>query len=129
MSPATPQSIAIAIVAHHGRYLVGTRPQQAVLAGMAEFPGGKVHADESPAAAAARECLEETGLAVRVDRLRLRTEFSYPHGPVDLHFFDCTPLTPEAPPRGTFRWVERMQLASLTFPAANAAVVQQLCRE
>ena len=61
-----PICVAIAVVQHEGRFLVGTRPAGVPLAGLAEFPGGKVHAGEMPADAAARECLEESGLTVCV---------------------------------------------------------------
>ncbi|MDP6469251.1 MAG: NUDIX domain-containing protein, partial [Pirellulaceae bacterium] len=61
-----PTLIAIAVVEHNGRFLVGMRPVETVLAGFSEFPGGKVEPNEVPAQAAVRECLEETGLEVEV---------------------------------------------------------------
>ena len=60
--------IAIAIVEYDGLFLVGQRPPDVPLAGLWEFPGGKVQAGETPEAAAARECFEETGLTAQVDR-------------------------------------------------------------
>ena len=61
-----PTPIAVAVVEHRGKYLIGRRPEGAALAGLWEFPGGKVEPGESPADAARRECLEETGLDVVV---------------------------------------------------------------
>jgi mutator protein MutT len=55
--------IAVAVVEHQGRFLIGKRPDDAALGGYWEFPGGKVEQGESPADAAIRECLEETGVA------------------------------------------------------------------
>ena len=63
-----PVRVAIAIVEQNGQFLVGVRPESVPLAGLAEFPGGKVHDDETAAAAAVRECREETGLQVVIDR-------------------------------------------------------------
>ena len=63
-----PVRVAIAIVEQNGQFLVGVRPESVPLAGFAEFPGGKVHDDETAAAAAVRECHEETGLQVVVER-------------------------------------------------------------
>ncbi len=60
--------IAIAVVEHDGNFLIGLRPSGAVLGGLWEFPGGKVEPDETPEAAAARECLEETRPGDRRDR-------------------------------------------------------------
>ena len=66
-SDARPsQQIAVAVVEHDGRFLVGLRPAGKPLAGFSEFPGGKVHSGETPAEAAERECREETGLSVVV---------------------------------------------------------------
>ena len=126
MSESTPAQIAIAIVHRVDSVLVGVRSEEIVLAGMAEFPGGKIQPGESPENAAARDCLEETGIAVRVERLRQRLQFEYPHGTLDLHFFNCVPLEAEATPINGFRWVSRDQLAGLEFPAANREVIESL---
>ena len=58
--------IAVAVVERDGSFLIGLRTAGLSLAGMAEFPGGKVEPGESPSAAAVRECLEETGLQIEV---------------------------------------------------------------
>ena len=63
---AAPTRIAIAVVEHAGRYLIGRRPDGVPLAGLWEFPGGKVQLSETAEQAAERECLEETGLEVAV---------------------------------------------------------------
>src|SRR4051812_46830278 len=60
--------VAIAVVEHDGKSLVGERPAGVALAGFAEFPGGKVEPGESPEAAAVRECIEESGLQVEIVR-------------------------------------------------------------
>ncbi len=118
--------IAIAIVKHDDQFLVGKRPEGVELAGLAEFPGGKVHPSESPAAAAARECLEETGLEVRATQLLHQHVHEYSYGSVDLRFYLCKPVGPPARPAAPFRWVDRDQLASLEFPAGNQPVLRLL---
>ena len=128
MNATDETRVAIAIVRQDERFLVGVRPEGVPLAGHAEFPGGKCRADESSEACAVRECLEETGIAVRV--LRLRREFihQYPHGRLRLAFFDCDPMK-ESTPAGSYRWIERAELATLRFPEANDAVLQELLGE
>jgi len=123
-----PQQIGIAIVESHERYLVGTRAVGQTLAGAAEFPGGKCETGETPAACAARECLEETGLTVEPLRLLERVRFDYSHASVDLHFWLCRIVKPRAEPLGGFRWVTRDELRDIApqFPAANASVVKLL---
>lgn len=137
------QRIAVAVVEHQGQFLVGIRPEGAKLAGMWEFPGGKVEAGESLAAAAERECAEETGLSVEVVELLLDQLFTYPHGVVHLFFFACrlqaagsqmaetqaagSRVAESWPqPRHPFRWVLRSSLAELPFPAGNRELLRRL---
>jgi len=124
MLPRRP--IAIAVVQKAGSVLVGVRPEGKPLAGYWEFPGGKVQPGESPAAAAVRECLEETGVAVTVECLLMRLSFGYEHDTVDLHFFLAVPTDREAAPRAGFEWVSIDRLATLRFPPANAPVIERL---
>lgn len=119
-------TIGVAVVEHKGRFLVGIRPQGKPLAGYAEFPGGKCEAGETPERCAARECAEETGLAVRPVRLLERVTWDYPHGRVELHFWLCGLVGPDDNPRSPFRWTGREELATLRFPEANAGVKARL---
>ena len=119
--------IAIAVVAHEGRFLIGLRPEGVPLAGYWEFPGGKVRRGETAADATVRECLEETGLAVRVVGEYPQSTHDYEHAAVRLHFFACEPVLappPELPPR--LRWVFAAELGEYRFPLANAAIVALL---
>jgi len=106
--------------------LIGRRPADVPLAGLWEFPGGKVRDGETPQQAAARECLEETALAVRVVGAYPEVVHQYGHGPVRLQFFAAEPVDPAAPPRKPYRWVPVGELDRYEFPAANAAVVRRL---
>ncbi len=120
--------IGIAVVEFAGRYLVGERQAGQVLAGHAEFPGGKCEPDELPVDCAVRECREESGLAVVPLRLLEERYFRYPQGDVELHFWLCSPQNPAevgAAHQG-FRWVTIEQLRGLNFPEANHSVVQRL---
>lgn len=126
MSASVP--IGIAIVRHEGRYLVGVRGPDKTLPGRAEFPGGKCHLGESPAACAVRECLEETGLAVIPERRVEAREHAYAHATLALEFWLCRVADPAAirDEHQGFRWVAEGELAMLAFPEANAAVVREL---
>ena len=128
MSTSAVKRIGIAVVEHSGRSLIGIRGPDIPLAGYAEFPGGKCLPDESPEDCAVRECHEESGLIVTVDRLLLRREHRYPHATVDLHFILCRPteaISVSDEHRG-FRWVPHDQLALLKFPEANESLIQML---
>lgn len=128
MSTSPPQRIGIAVVEYNGRFLIGTRGPESPLPGYAEFPGGKCASDETADACAVRECLEETYLAVTVERLLFRREYAYPHATVDLHFFLCHPAVVESvhDEHNGFRWIPADQLKALKLPEANAPVVDLL---
>jgi 8-oxo-dGTP diphosphatase len=61
--------VVAAAVLHEGRVLGARRSAPADLAGMWEFPGGKVEPGESDEAALVRECREELGIEISVGRL------------------------------------------------------------
>jgi mutator protein MutT len=121
---ATP--IAIAVVEHNDCVLIGQRPPGVVLEGFWEFPGGKVHDSEDPAACAARECREESGIEVEAVRLLTQSDYEYDHSRLHLQFFYCRPLDPSQQPRLPFRWVERHKLDRYTFPPANEELLRLL---
>ncbi len=128
------KQIAVAVVVQAGHVLVGRRTAGQVLAGMDEFPGGKVEPDELPERAVVRECREETGLTVRVVELLEQVSHTYEHGRLLLSFYRCAcadepdaglgPTLPKAEP--PFVWVPVEELPRLNFPAANVAVLERL---
>lgn len=130
-SDSLRKRIGIAVVEHGGRFLVGIRGSEVHLAGKAEFPGGKCEPGESPAECAVRECREETGLVVEVERLICEVQFDYPEASVHLHFYFCTLPTnaSEAVAPPGWEWIPHSQLAALDFPEANRRVIQILSEE
>jgi 8-oxo-dGTP diphosphatase len=68
---------ACALVDADGRVLLAQRPQGKKLAGLWEFPGGKVEAGESPESALVRELAEELGVVTKEDCLAPLTFASY----------------------------------------------------
>ncbi len=69
VDPSAPTSIllvaAAALIDVDGRVLIAQRPQGKALAGLWEFPGGKVEPGESPEACLIRELREELGVEVK----------------------------------------------------------------
>jgi mutator protein MutT len=126
-----PIQVGIGLIRRGDCFLVRQRLPGAVYAGFWEFPGGKCEPGEDPARAAARECFEETGLAVVVGPLRRVTTHRYPHGLVELFFHDCVTAEPGSEPADDsgFRWVAAADLAGLRFPEANGAVIAELIGE
>lgn len=125
--PPTP--IAVAVVRHAGKYLIGRRPEGVPLAGLWEFPGGKVKAGESPEAAAVRECREETGLDVVIDGAYPEVVQQYDHDRVRLYFFACLPTAAAPPTPDGYRWVTGRELLNYEFPRANDGLIALLSLE
>ena len=119
--------VGIGLIWDGDRLVVGVRQPGKALAGRHEFPGGKCHDGESPELATIRECNEETGFAVEIIGLRLRTLHRYAHGHIDLHFFDCRMVSPGElkPP---FEWRSIQELCSLHFPDGNAELLADLAK-
>jgi 8-oxo-dGTP diphosphatase len=127
MSDASPKiAVAIAVVEYRGCYLAGRRSEGAPLAGLWEFPGGKIEPGESAEQAAARECLEEAGLRILVGPAYPVVDHQYAHARVRLTFFACAPIEPAVPPKPPFEWLSLARLGELPFPAANRSLIQQL---
>ena len=122
-----PTPISIAVVEWRGCFLAGQRPAGVPLAGLWEFPGGKIEGGESPEAAAIRECLEETGVAVEaVGRYPPHVQ-QYDHDRVLLHFIACRPASMSPPaPRPPFCWLPREELTRHEFPRGNRELLALL---
>jgi mutator protein MutT len=120
--------VAIALVHHDGRLLIGRRPEGVHLAGLWEFPGGKVEPGETPAQCLVRELREEMGIEVEVATPYDLLEFVYPERHVRLHPFACRLLAgePEARACAELRWVTPAELAEYEFPPANATLLEQI---
>ena len=124
---SAPATIAVAVVISGSRVLVGRRRGDAADApGRDEFPGGKVEAGESAELAAARECREESGVAVivgpRIDLILASSS----RGPIEIHFHRASPVDAGVPLLPPFAWLPIGDLARCHFPSANASVVRQL---
>ena len=125
--PEALVTIAVAVVVHEGHVLVGRRSCHALeAAGLDEFPGGKLEAGETVAEAAARECLEETGIAVRVTDRSFGIASAQQSPPLMIIFRWATLIDPATRPTPPFAWIPIGQLAELNFPEANAAVLALL---
>jgi len=120
-------AVVAAVVEHDGRFLVTRRQDGVHLAGMWEFPGGKIANGESHAAALRREMIEELDVDVAVGELVLESSHEYPDRTVTLHFYRCDLLGTPRPMIGQqMEWVRRDELGVLMFPPADGALIKLL---
>ncbi len=121
---------AIGLIDPDGRVLLARRPEGKPMAGLWEFPGGKVHAGETPEAALIREVKEELGIDVTEACL---APFAFAsHGYEAFHLlmplFLCrrwvgnvTPMEGQA-----LAWVRPQKLADYAMPPADVPLVALL---
>jgi 8-oxo-dGTP diphosphatase len=106
-----------------GRILIAKRPEGRSLAGLWEFPGGKVEPGESPEHALIRELAEELGIGIAAADLAPLTFAShdYPDFHLLMPLFHCRRWRGEvAPHEGQeLLWVKPAELVSYAMPPAD----------
>lgn len=114
----------------HGRYLITQRRRDSHLAGLWEFPGGKVESHESPRECLRRELTEELSATFSIGDLVDTVRWQYPDRTIVLHFFACwlESGTIEAREGQAMAWVAPDALAQYEFPPADLALIEQLRR-
>lgn len=126
--------IAVGLISdRHGRMFISRRPDDAMLGGLWEFPGGKREKGESLTDTVRRELREELGVNVSVDEKPFEViRHAYSHFTITLHAF-FTRMHPESPspvPRNgePYAWVPVDELGDYAFPKANRKVTDTLVK-
>jgi len=122
--------VAVALVDNDGRVLLTQRPPGKKLAGMWEFPGGKVEANETPEAALLRELHEELGLDISAACL---APFAFAsHSYDDFHLlmplYVCRRWAgqPQGREGQALKWVRPVKMTELPMPPADVPLVAML---
>ncbi len=122
--------VAVALVDNDGRVLLAQRPEGKKLAGMWEFPGGKVEPNETPEAALLRELREELGLDISAACL---APFAFAsHSYDDFHLlmplYVCRRWVgqPQGREGQALKWVRPLQMRDLPMPPADLPLVAML---
>jgi len=119
--------VVAAVIEREDRFLVTRRQDGVHLAGLWEFPGGKVADGESHTAALRREIHEELDVEIIVRDLVLETSHDYPERVVTLFFYRCDLIGSPRPMIGQeMAWVTRTELPTLNFPPADDELIRRL---
>jgi 8-oxo-dGTP diphosphatase len=122
--------VAVALVDADGRVLLAQRPAGKPMAGLWEFPGGKLHAGESPEAALIRELKEEIDIDVTEACLAPFTFASHRYESFHLlmPLYVCRRWHGTMRPREgqTLAWVRPEKLGAYPMPPADQPLVAML---
>lgn len=122
--------VAAAIARREGRILVTRRAAGQNLAGMWEFPGGKLEPAETPQACIIRELREELGVGASAGEVLTESVYEYPGGAirligveVELEAGDFQLTVHDA-----FVWLEPAQLLSVALAPADIPIAEEIAR-
>jgi mutator protein MutT len=120
--------VAAALIDGRGRVLIAQRPPGKHLAGMWEFPGGKVEPGEAPADALRRELLEEIGITIGTPRplLRLKHTYSYAEVLLDVWVVRRFHGEPRSLDGQALRWCSRASLDAAGLLPADRPIIAAL---
>jgi 8-oxo-dGTP diphosphatase len=118
---------ACALIDPDGRVLVARRPKGKAMAGLWEFPGGKVGPGETPEACLIRELREELGVDTEAACLAPLTfaSHAYPGFHLLMPLWVCRRWRgdPESREGQALRWVRPRQLRDLPMPDADRPLI------
>ena len=121
---------AVALVDPDGRVLLAQRPPGKSMAGLWEFPGGKVEPGETPEAALIRELKEELGIDVAAACLAPFTfaSHAYPDFHLLMPLYVCRRWNGIVMPREgqVLKWVRPAKMDAFPMPPADVPLVAML---
>jgi 8-oxo-dGTP diphosphatase len=123
--------VAVALVDADRRVLIAQRPQGKAMAGLWEFPGGKVEPGETPEAALIRELEEELGISTKQACLAPVSfaSHSYENFHLLMPLYACRKWqgTPQPREHTDLKWVRPHKLRDYPMPPADEPLIAALC--
>ncbi|AIL12320.1 hypothetical protein IM40_00370 [Candidatus Paracaedimonas acanthamoebae] len=111
-------------------YLIAKRPEGKPFAGFWEFPGGKIHLQETPTEALVRELHEELGINIHTNALHKIIDVSYDYSDFNLLMPTFLCKTWEGEPQGCegqiVQWVPLQDLFHYEILPANTMIIHSL---
>lgn len=125
-------TVAAAVISRDGQILIAQRPEDGLLGGLWEFPGGKLEEGEDLLACLKREIREELNVEIEPGRPLGVYTHAYTHFRVTLHAFACT-LPGDAEPRlaavAALAWVPPAALPRYPMGKIDRQIAQRVMRE
>ena len=122
--------VAVALIDADDRVLIAQRPEGKALAGLWEFPGGKIDQGERPEAALIRELKEELGITVKEACLAPLTfaSYAYPEFHLLMPLYVCRRWEGFVQSREgqALKWVRARELRQYPMPPADEPLIPPL---
>ncbi len=115
--------VVVAVIESEGRVLLQERPAGGLLAGLWEFPGGKIEPGEALTSALRREIREELGAEIEDIRRLTTVRHAYTRFEATLHAFRCRISSPGFKPGPRQRWVTPKGIRKYPLPSGSVKIV------
>ena len=122
-------TVVAAVIEKEGKILCVQRgkSQHAYISEKWEFPGGKIEEGESETETIQREILEELNMRIVVIEKLMVVEHDYPDFHLTMHTYRChTMEEPTLTEHQAFRWLEKHELSTLDWAAADKPIVERV---
>ncbi len=129
LSSLPHKHIGVAVIRNNeGKILIDKRLEQGLMAGLWEFPGGKIEANETVEQCIYREIKEELDLEIEVGKHLITIEHNYSKFKITLIVHYCKYLggVPQTIQCQEIRWVTLREIDEYQFPEANRQIIKAL---
>ncbi len=127
-TPTQKIEVSAAVIYRNGKTYIQQRPKRGLMAGLWEFPGGKIEKNESPEDCLHREIKEELGIKIVIKEKIMTIKHSYTQFRVTLHVYLCSHKSGKirATSCDQWKWIAAQEIDQYPFPAANVKIIKYL---
>jgi A/G-specific adenine glycosylase len=120
-------NVAVCIISHNSKLLLMQRPQNKMLGGLWEFPGGKIKLGEPKENATTREVKEETGLTIKDPQYLGEVKHQYSHfkASISLFYYIIDDIS-SIKIKENYIWTTMKGLDKFPLPKANYKMLELL---
>jgi len=119
--------VVVGIFRQKNKYYIRRRPAKGILAGLWEFPGGRIEAGESHGDALARVIQAVCGVAVQESQHLMRARHAYTNHRIQQHVYACA-AEGELIEDETRRWVTFTQMKKLAMHSGSLKILERLAQ-
>ncbi len=131
-APIPHFDIAVALIRNKkNQWLIQQRPEDGMLGGLWQFPGGKQEENESITTTCHREILDELALNIGIDQPFHTLSHAYTHFKITIHAFLCHVVSGSlsSDVSSSLQWVALADLENYAFSRSNRRLIEQLKKQ